>query len=293
MIDFIAEVSSNHNRDFERMKDFISQAKECGCSGVKFQLFKVSELFAPEILKKSKRHRDRIKWQLDESLIPELSHFTHQLGLKFSCTPFYIAAIEILNPYVDFFKIASYELLWEDLFIKCGSTGKQLVFSTGMAEIDEVVNILKILSNQKTKDIIILHCNSSYPTPIKDANLAGIETLKETVDKFKNLSNKNITIGYSDHTVSPMVLYNAIFRHNVKFIEFHMDLDGKGEEYESGHCWLPNQIKEMISNVKLGLIAEGVKDFGPSESERPDRLWRADPSDGMRPLKEIREKYNG
>ena len=162
-----------------------------------------------------------------------------------------------------------------------------------MAEIDEVVNILKILSNQKTKDIIILHCNSSYPTPIKDANLAGIETLKETVDKFKNLSNKNITIGYSDHTVSPMVLYNAIFRHNVKFIEFHMDLDGKGEEYESGHCWLPNQIKEMISNVKLGLIAEGVKDFGPSESERPDRLWRADPSDGMRPLKEIREKYNG
>ena len=123
--------------------------------------------------------------------------------------------------------------------------------------------------------------------------MACIEILKETAEKFRNISNKKISIGYSDHTVSPMVLYSAIFRHNVKFIEFHMDLDGTGEEYQSGHCWLPNQIKELIENVKLGLIAEGSKNFGPSESEIVDRSWRADPVDGLRPLKEIRKNFNG
>jgi len=70
-------------------------------------------------------------------------------------------------------------------------------------------------------------------------------------------------------------------------------LDGKGEEYHSGHCWLPSQISEVILNVNSGLEAEGEEIFEPSISELPDRDWRADPTDGLRPLIKVRESFNG
>ena len=292
-IDFIAEVSSNHNRDLTRMKEIIHASREAGCSGVKFQLFKIDELFSPEILAKSEIHRKRKRWELQVEYIPELANLSHSLGLSFSCTPFYLGAVEILKPYVDFYKIASYELLWNDLFEKCGFTGKPIVYSTGMATLDEVENALKGLLNTQTNDITILHCNSAYPTPIKDANLSGINILKEMIDTIDNPNKVEINVGYSDHTVSPAVLYRAIHQYNINFVEFHIDLDGKGEEYEAGHCWLPNQISEVIANINTGFEADGGEIFEPSASELTDRNWRADSSDGLRPLTKVRKSFNG
>ena len=292
-IDFIAEVSSNHNRDINRMKEFIYASKEVGCTGVKFQLFKIDELFSPEILAKSETHRKRKEWELPIEYIPELAELSHSLDLSFSCTPFYLEAVDILEPYIDFYKIASYELLWIDLFEKCGNTGKPIVFSTGMATFDEVETTLNCLIATETKDITVLHCNSAYPTPIKDANLAGIKSLKKMIETMDNQNQIEIKVGYSDHTVSPAVIYRATHQYNVDFVEFHLDLDGKGEEYKAGHCWLPDQISEVIANLNLGLEADGQEIFEPSISELPDRGWRADPADGLRPLLKIRESFNG
>jgi sialic acid synthase SpsE len=290
MVKFVAEVSSNHNRDLGRMKEFISTAREIGCSGVKFQLFKIEELFAPEILEKSLNHNDRKQWELPKEMIPELSSYAHGLGLGFSCTPFYLDAVDILEPYVDFYKIASYELLWKDLFQKCAKTGKPVVFSTGMATMDEVLNALNYLLDNQCPDITILHCNSAYPTPVNDANLAAIHALENLI---KDISYPVIKIGYSDHTVSPAVIYRAVHQYNAAFVEFHLDLDGMGEEYAAGHCWLPNQIADVISNVNTGLIADGNGVFGPATSEQSDRDWRADPIDGLRPLKQMRNGFEG
>ena len=287
MIEFIAEVSSNHNRDLGRMKEFIHSARDCGSTGVKFQLFKVSELFAPEILAKSQKHRDRIKWELDEKHIPILSELAHKIGLSFSCTPFYLEAVNLLTPYVDFHKIASYELLWLELFNACGRSGKPVVFSTGMAILNEVEAAANCLINAGCKDITVLHCNSAYPTPVKDANLAAITSLQNYLSEL----SENIGIGYSDHTVSAAVIYRAVHKYSVKMVEFHLDIDGAGEEYTTGHCWLPGQISEVISTINDGVIADGNKVFGPSESELPDRDWRADPGDGLRPFKTIRDSF--
>ena len=292
-IDFIAEISSNHNCDLNRMKEFIQASKEAGCTGVKFQLFKIDELFSREILEKSETHRNRKNWELPIEYIPELANLSHSLGLSFSCTPFYLDAVDILVPYVDFYKIASYELLWHDLFERCGNTGKPVVFSTGMATLEEVENALKRLLATQTKDITILHCNSAYPSPIKDANLAGIKSLRETIKTIDNQNHIDIKVGYSDHTVSPAVLYRAIHHYDADFIEFHIDLDGKGAEFQSGHCWLPDQISDVIRNINSGLIADGDGTFEPSPSEMPDRDWRADPSDGLRPMTKVRKSFNG
>ena len=286
---FIAEVSSNHDRDIQRSKDFIKVAFNIGCSGVKFQLFKIDKLFAPEILSKSTEHRKRKDWELPLEFIPELSEYAHSLGLQFSCTPFYIEAVKELEKYVDFYKIASYELLWKEIVIECVSTGKPLVFSTGMATIEEIKDILKVINGNKTKDVTILKCTSAYPTPHNEANLAAINTLKNELHEFNY--DFNLSFGYSDHTVSPNVISRAVHHYDCSLIEFHLDIDGKGEEFSSGHCWLPNQMKKTIQTIKTDFETDGNGIFGPTESEINDRDWRADPKDGLRPLLKIRKQF--
>jgi sialic acid synthase SpsE len=292
-IDFIAEVSSNHNNDLSRMKEFIHASKEIGCTGIKFQLFKIDELFSKEILQKSEMHRNRRAWELREEYIPELAELSNKLDLKFSCTPFHLEAVSFLEPFVAFYKIASYELLWLDLFKKCGATGKPIVFSTGMATINEVKSAARCILKTKTKQITILHCNSAYPTPIENANLAGIKILEQFATSLRKTEPISVEIGYSDHTVSPAVIYRAIHHYGMNFIEFHLDLDGSGDEYKAGHCWLPNQMSEVIKNVEFGFVADGIEGFGPSPSELPDREWRSDPKDGLRPIKTIRGSFDG
>lgn len=281
-VEFVAEVSSNHNRDVERCKKFIKTAAVIGCNGVKFQLFKIDKLFAPEILKKSKEHRDRKICELPIEFIPELSDYAHELGIKFSCTPFYLKAVDILEPYVDFYKIASYELLWHRLLEKVARTKKPVVLSTGMAIMEEIENAVKVLRNSGCKDLTLLQCVSGYPTPVNEANLSVINTLRK---EFK------YNVGWSDHSVSPAVIYRAVNQWNASMIEFHLDLEGKGKEFETGHCWLPNNIKKVIETVYEGFQADGSGEKKPASSELRDRDWRADPEDGLRPVKKIREDF--
>ena len=278
---FVAEVSSNHNRDLGRCFQFIDKAAEIGCSAVKFQFFKIDQLFAPEILKKSEEHRRRKAWELPVSFLPDLAARCRQKSIQFGCTPFYLKAVEELLPHVDFYKIASYEILWHELLRTCAQTGKPVVLSTGMATMDEVRAAVSILTDSGCKDLTLLHCVSAYPSPVNDCNLLVIETIRK---EFHNPQSAiRIQIGWSDHSVSSAVIYRAVHGWRAEMIEFHLDLDGKGEEYASGHCWLPDEIGQVIQTTCFGFRADGTGEKAPSASELPDRDWRADPSDGLRP----------
>ena len=287
-VKFIAEVSSNHNSDLNRCLKFIEAAKNCGCAGVKFQLFKINELFAPEILKKSKEHRKRKEWELPTEFLPEISKKCKELNMEFICTPFYLDAVDELEPYVDAYKIASYEILWHDLFRKCAKTDKPVIVSTGMATVDEVKSATNVLVEEGCIDITILHCTSSYPTPPEQCNLSAIETMRKAIKVPEDVS---LRFGWSDHSVNEGVILRALHKWNAQMIEFHFDLDGKGEEFKFGHCWLPDRVKRMIEMVKDGFLADGDGKKEPQPNEMDERLWRADPEDGLRPLKGIRNQF--
>lgn len=282
MVEFIAEVSSNHNQDLSRCLAFIDASAGIGCSAVKFQLFKIEELFAPEVLAKDQELHDRKAWELPVEFLPELAGRCRERGIQFACTPFYLQAVEELYPYVDFYKIASYELLWHDLLRACAQTGKPVMLSTGMATLDEISGAVDVLRNAGCCDLTLLHCVSGYPSPPEDCNLAAIETLRQ---------HFGYPIGWSDHTVNPGVIYRAIHRWGAVAIEFHLDLEGDGAEYETGHCWLPERIRPVVELINTGLTADGNGRKVPSLSELSDREWRADPSDGLRPLLHIREHF--
>lgn len=278
---FIAEVSSNHNQDLARCLQFVDLAADIGCHGVKFQLFKISELFSKEILSKSEQHRQRAKWELAVELIPDIAARCKARNLQFGCTPFYLKAVSELTPYVDFFKISSYELLWTPLLDACANTDKALIVSTGMATLAEVNAAIKPIKD-KVSDLTLLHCVSAYPTPVEQANLAAIKTLRDEI---------GVKVGWSDHTVSPGVLHRAVHHWQAEVVEFHLDIDATGEEYQGGHCWLPEQIAPVISEIQSGLLADGSAEKKPANNEMPDRMWRADPDDGLRPLKATRASW--
>jgi N-acetylneuraminate synthase len=84
------------------------------------------------------------------------------------------------------------------------------------------------------------------------------------------------------------VIERAVHRWAASMVEFHLDLDGHGAEYAAGHCWLPEEIAPVIARVRESFLADGTGFKEPQPSERDDRDWRADPSDGMRPLKSVR-----
>ncbi len=288
-IQFIAEVSSNHNKDLNRCLKFIETAKNTGCDGIKFQLFKIDKLFAPEILNASPRHREKQNWELPLEFIPRLKQKCQELKCKFLCTPFYLEAVEALRPYVDSYKIASYELLWHDLLESCSKTKIPVILSTGMATMDEIDSAVEVIKSVGAKDITLLHCVSTYPVSVEQCNLSAIKTLR---DRYK------CEVGWSDHSVKDSVIYRAVYKWNASMIEFHMDLDGSGAEFQIGHCWLPDQIAAVINAVRNGAgeeenftLADGTGEKTPVQSEFKDCLWRADPSDGLRPLLKIRKSW--
>jgi len=279
---FIAEASSNHRQDLSRALEFVDAAARCGCDAVKFQLFRIEELFAPEILAKSAKHRARVKWELPVAHLEPLARRARERGIQFSCTPFYLEAVKELEPYVAFYKIASYELLWHGLLEACAATGKPVIISTGMATMPEIKAAITTLKRAHCAEITALHCVSAYPAPPEEANLSAIAAIRDAV---------GVPIGWSDHTRSPAVIERAVHRWGAAAVEFHLDLDGRGDEYEAGHCWLPHEIAPVIARIREAEKADGRGFKEPVAAELSDREWRADPSDGLRPLRHIRANW--
>ena len=287
-VEWVAEVSSNHHQDLARCLRFIDVAAEIGCDAVKFQLFTVATMFAPEILTRSAAHRARTAWELPSAFLPAIAARCHERAIKFLCTPFSLQAVEELFPFVDALKIASYELPWDDLLRACAKTGKPCILSTGMATMREVRHAVEVLySVSRLTHLTVLHCSSAYPTPVNDCNLSAIQTLRRELRWFAD----PFPVGWSDHSASPAVLLRAVHRWQVSMVEFHLDLDGTGEEGRVGHCWLPEQIAPVIAMIRQGEQADGDGIKAPQPSELADRAWRREPNDGLRPTLAMREAW--
>ena len=245
---FVAEVSSNHNNDLDRCLAFVDQAAVIGCDAVKFQLFKLDKLFTKKaIIDKELAYRRH--WELNPAWLPAIKQRCVEREILFGCTLFDIDSVTLLeNAGVDFIKIASYNILDYGLLKRVALTRLPLVIATGMATIAEINKVLDVVRLSDTSDITLLHCVSDYPTHVYDANLRAINTLRTIT---------GLPVGWSDHTVSPAVIYRAVLTYNASMVEFHLDLDGSGDEYKLQHCWLPKNIATVISTLIMGYFADG------------------------------------
>ncbi len=276
MTKFIAELGSNHNGSLDRCYKLITTAKDIGCWAVKFQLFD-ENLYAPQYIKQRERLR---KWQLPLDYIPKIAEYCKEKDIKFGCSVFYFEAVEILKPYVDFFKIGSYEMLYIDLIKTVIQAGKPWMISAGMSlnYPGTIIAIQLMGANMMNSPCTIFHCNSNYPALPEGCELKDIQELSSLFEFSKT------PIGWSDHTRHPGVIYAAIAQ-GAEVVEFHMDLeDEQGWEYEHGHVWLPSEIKEVIGNVRIGEAASQ-----PNEQKLEHLRQQRTDVDGMRPMREVRK----
>jgi len=269
MIKIICDVGSNHNNDLGRAKQLIKEASNAGCYGVKFQLFKGDKLFTPDALTD-----EVISQELNPEWIPELLKCCRENVVKFGITPFHLEAVEQASPWVDFFKISSFDILRKDLIQKCLQRDKPLFISMGLATKGDIHNVFDWVYNdngRKLTDIIFMHCISSYPTPLKDVCMNRIIDLK-------TLYGHVVDIGYSDHTGEGVALISAI-ANGATWLELHCDLDdGQGSEFKHGHCWKVEDIASFI-----GMIRE-VNETTKQEFRLGDKqlFRRTNPNTGLR-----------
>jgi N-acetylneuraminate synthase len=288
---FIAEIGSNHNGDPARALALVDACAAAGARAVKLQAFRVEDLFDPRLLTAREDLRARRAWELPLELVGVLRARCDALGLELGVTPFGLWAVDALAGQVDFLKVASYELLWHPLIEACARTGRPLILSTGMATLAEVAAAVAVARAAGAEDLRLLHCVSGYPTPRAEANLAAIATLR---DAF------GLEVGWSDHTVDAGVVRRAVRRWGATDVELHVDLDAGGGHEAGEHNWTPARLAAVTATLgepdpddddDAAAMADGTGEKVPTPAEAFDVGWRADPADGLRPLRATRATY--
>ena len=269
----IAEAGVNHNGSIDLAKKLVDEACSAGADAVKFQTFKATNLATKNSQKavyqkittsKEETQFDMLKkLELNKKEHEELIYYCKKKKIVFLSSPFDLESIDLLNDLgLKTFKIPSGEIT-NLPYLKClGKLNKKIILSTGMSNMGEVKNALDVLINSGTKknNIIVLHANTEYPTPMKDVNLRAMVSIGKELD---------IKFGYSDHTLGIEVDIAAVAM-GATCIEKHFTLDKNMEGPDHKASLEPDQLKEMvraIRNIEIAL-GDGIKK--PSKSEIPN-----------------------
>ena len=269
----IAEAGVNHNGDIKRAKALIDAAFDAGVDYVKFQTFKADKIVSlnakkAEYQQKSIDGTDVFQYNMLKQL--ELSHENHlelmqycrEKGIRFFSTAFDTEGIDYLESLgFNMFKIPSGEITNYPYLKLISKKGKPVILSTGMSSIEEIESALNILQEQglSKEDITVLHCNTEYPTPMKDVNLRAMLDIHY---RF------GVKIGYSDHTLGIEVPIAAVAL-GASVIEKHFTLDRNLPGPDHKASLEPDELKAMVKsirNVELAISGSGNKE--PSESEK-------------------------
>ena len=268
----IAEAGVNHNGDLGQAKKLIEVAAKSGADFVKFQTFNADRLVTKKVRKaryqmqNSKYSESQFEMlkslELSETMHSELIEESRVQGIGFISTAFDIESANMLLLLgQDIFKIPSGEITNLPYLRHIGSFGKRIILSTGMSNLQEVSDALRVLevSGTPKSQITVLHCASAYPAPVSEVNLLAMQTIKENLD---------VAVGYSDHTLGLEVSIAAVAL-GATVIEKHFTLDRNLPGPDHIASLEPEELKSMVSqirNIDMAL-GDGVKRAMPSELE--------------------------
>lgn len=263
----IAEAGSNYNGDKTLAKELIDVAVEAGADAVKFQTYSAETLYSrktPKFSKDDMKPYDLIKSiELPREWQSELAEYADKRGIYFMSTPFDYAAVDELEAIgVPAFKIASFTIVDLEFLKYVASKGKPMIISTGMASLGEIEDVLSTVKEVGNDDIVLLHCNSVYPTPVNIVNLRAMDTMRTA---FK------CPIGFSDHTLGITIPIAAVSR-GANVIEKHFTLSRKMKGPDHSFALEPDELKEMVKGIREveSALGNGIK--GRSEAEEEGYL---------------------
>ena len=241
----IAEIGSNHDGDYDRALQLINACAKAGASAVKFQMFKADTLVNNYDYSDGEQKRnnsfDFIKTlELPDNWLKGLSKCAKECGVDFLCTPFDLAAVDLLEDVdIKAYKIASCDINYIDLLVKIGKTGKKVYLSTGGSSLKEINYAVSILKQSGTNDICLLHCIALYPPDFSEMYLGNIAALQ---------SEFGLETGLSDHSKGNEVILGAVALGAV-VIEKHVTDDNNRKGPDHSYAMIIDDFEKMVVSV--------------------------------------------
>jgi len=296
----IAELSANHNRDFELARKAVKVAHDAGCDAIKLQTytpdtmtlnvksdrFKASDLWEGEYLY-DLYGRACMPWEWHAPL----KAYADELGILLFSSPFDATAVDLLESLeVPAYKIASYEITDIPLIAYAASKGKPVIISTGIAGEEDIRLAVETCKNAGNDQVALLKCTSAYPAPPESMNLLTIPDMRQ---RF------GVTAGLSDHTLGSDAVIAAVAL-GARIIEKHFTPDATIETPDSAFSLAPSQLKEMVESVRrvekmLGRVDYTEKskqyarslfasrDIAQGERFTPENVRSIRPGNGLHP----------
>ena len=265
----VAEIGNNHEGSYTLAEEMIGKAAEAGACAVKFQTIVPEELV-------SISQKDRIeqleRFQLSYDEFERLSKVAKHENILFLSTPFDIESVHFLDSIVPAFKIASGDNNFFPLIEAIAQTGKPIIMSTGLMDLPEVRKTIDFIlniwnENAIDQDIAIMHCVTSYPTALEEANLLAI----------KELQSLNVTVGYSDHTIGTEAAVLSVAL-GARIIEKHFTIDKNYSDFRDHQLSADtkefSQLVERIENASK-LLGQSRKTVQESEKLVMEKVRRS------------------
>jgi N-acetylneuraminate synthase len=276
----IAELGSNHNGDMELAKKLIIQAKEAGADCVKFQSWSKDTIFAKKKYEDNyfidDDYRNRTDYTLEdivdaysisEEELLEMKKIADEVGIDCTSTPFSKNEADFLVDKLDtpFIKVASMDLNNYPFLMYLAKKGKPIVISTGLSELYEIDKAIKTIEEAGNKQIVVLHCVSTYPPADSDVHLNNIKTLMATYPDYP--------IGFSDHTLGTTIPLASIAL-GACIVEKHFTLDKNMEGWDHKVSASKDEMQEIVTGAKRINEALGSFRIKATESDEKKREFR-------------------
>lgn len=271
----IAEMSGNHNMDFERAVAIVKAAKEAGADAIKLQTYTADTitldcddpcfrleqdaLWDGMILHKLYQEAyTPWEWQ------PKLKEIADEIGIMLFSSPFDLTSIDFLEEMdVPAYKVASSEINDIPFLKKIAKTGKPIIISTGIAYMEDIERALRTCKEAGNENVILLKCSTAYPAPYEEINLKTIPNMKETFDCI---------VGLSDHTMGSAVS-GAGVAVGAKVIEKHLTLRRADGGVDSAFSMEPEEFKEMVDNIRIIEKALGKATYELTQKQEKSRKY--------------------
>ncbi len=270
----IAEIGVNHNGSVDKAKQLIKLAQESGADGVKFQTYKAEKIASKNSPSYWDLNMEPCKNQYElfkkfdgftEKDYEECYKYSKSLNIDFLSTPFDIEAVEFLDKFVPFHKIASADITNVPLLRKIASKKKPVILSTGASNLQEIEFAVNEIYNAGCKEVILLHCILNYPTEFVNANLNMIQSLQR--------SFPDMHIGISDHTLADkdMLSLTTAYIMGARVIEKHFTDDKSIKGGDHFHSMDGDDLIKLNCSIKFVNKLFGGDVKVPLKSEKKSR----------------------
>ena len=265
-VHIVAEAGSNHNGSLETALSLIDVAAEAGADAVKFQTFTAQRLYpknagTSDYLGDTRSIYDIIAaMEMPVSWLATLRDRAHARGIAFISSPFHEEAVDVLAPFVDALKVASYELTHTPLLERVARAGKPVVLSTGAATFEETRMAVERLREAGARELVVLQCTARYPAPLDTANVRVVATFREAL---------GVLAGLSDHTRDPTAAPMAATALGAVMIEKHFTLSNRLPGPDHAFAIEPHELARLVAGVRRveQVLGSGQKVVHPVEEE--------------------------